>query len=167
MDKENIIPLRNDYAVCRCLADRISGMYKCNERKYTRDLFAFYFAALSPSFSLSWKTLRIVRSIFECGQINCFPRFQVLITPTNKVQFELATIHYPSLLCCKCLSRYRPISIGLSSLIQNMHSTDSRATHVSQLILSCINISLVILKEIGRSRNGRVAFDFVLKSVNL
>lgn len=43
----------------------------------------------------------------------------------------------------------------------------SRSTHVSQLILSCINISLVILKEIGRSRNGRVVFDFVSKSVNL
>jgi len=46
VDKENIIPPRNDYAVCRCRVGRISGMRKCNERKYSQDISAFYSAAL-------------------------------------------------------------------------------------------------------------------------
>lgn len=72
VDKKNIIPPWNDYAVCRRRADRISGMCKCNERKYfTIDISAFHSAA--PG-----RCLRIVRSISVCGRISCIalpPRF--------------------------------------------------------------------------------------------
>ena len=110
--------------------------------------------------------LKIVRFIFlSANKLIVFPCFQDLIASTNKVQFELVTIHYFLLSAVN-------IKVDMSDCIDSYRNSEfvlrqSRSIYVSQLILSCINISLVILKEIGRSRNGRVAFDFVSKSVNL
>lgn len=82
------------------------------------------------------------------------------------MQSELVTIHYLILFSAGNIKVDIPDRIGFHRNSKFVFR-QSRSIDVSQLILSCINISLVILKEIGRSRNGRVAFDFVSKSVNL